>query len=79
MIAASAGFESELVTMHMVTDEVVFILLHYICSYSSISNFTLNLLEDSGWYKVDYAVAKSLHDYELLWGKGELISGMQVT
>ena len=77
MIAASAEFESELVTM--VTDEVVFILLHYICSYSSISNFTLNLLEDSGWYKVDYAVAKSLHDYELLWGKGELISGMQVT
>ena len=77
MIAASAAFESELVAM--VTDEVVFILLHYICSYTSISNFTLNLLEDSGWYKVDYATAESLHYYELLWGKGELISGMQVT
>ena len=41
------------------------------CSYTSISNFTLNLLEDSGWYKVDYAVAESLYNYELLWGKGE--------
>lgn len=26
--------------------------------YASISNFTLNILEDSGWYKVDYAAAK---------------------
>ena len=35
------------------------------------SSFTL--LEDSGWYKVDYAVAESLHNHELLWGIGELI------
>ena len=41
-------------------------------SYISISNFTLNLLEDSGWYKVNYAVAEARHSYELLWGKGEL-------
>ncbi|XP_065920451.1 leishmanolysin-like peptidase isoform X2 [Dysidea avara] len=40
-------------------------------SYRSISNFTLLLLEDSGWYKVDYAVAESLHYYEYLWGKGQ--------
>ena len=38
----------------------------------SISNFTLNLLEDSGWYKVNYAVAESLQNYEELWGKGKL-------
>ena len=44
-----------------------------ICSYTSISNFTLNLLEDSGWYQVDYATAATLTgNYELLWGKGEL-------
>ena len=40
-------------------------------SYASISNFTLHILEDSGWYKVDYAVAESIHNYEPLWGKGE--------
>ena len=39
-------------------------------SYSSISNFTLHYLEDTGWYKVNYAVAESLHFYEFLWGKG---------
>ncbi|XP_065920449.1 leishmanolysin-like peptidase [Dysidea avara] len=38
--------------------------------YSSISNFTLHYLEDTGWYKVNYAVAESLHFYEFLWGKG---------
>ena len=42
------------------------------CSYTSISKFTLNLLEDSGWYKVDYAVAELLQNYGELWGKGEL-------
>ena len=46
---------------------------YHSCSYTSISNFTLNLLEDSGWYEVDYAATESLYNYELLWGKGELI------
>ena len=40
--------------------------------YQSISNFTLRLMEDTGWYKVNYAVAGSLHYYEFLWGKGVL-------
>ncbi|XP_065883622.1 ciliated left-right organizer metallopeptidase-like [Dysidea avara] len=39
-------------------------------NYTSISNFTLNILEDSGWYKVNYTTAESLYSYELLWGKG---------
>ena len=47
--------------------------MFHTCSYTSISNFTLNVLEDSGWYKVDYAVAESLHNYESLWGKGEFL------
>ena len=42
------------------------------CSYTSISNFTLNLLEDSGWYKVNYTAAELLQNYRSLWGKGEL-------
>ena len=43
-------------------------------SYTSINNFTLNLLEDSGWYRVDYAAVERLFNYELLWGKGESYS-----
>ena len=50
------------------------IQLIHTCSYTSISNFTLYLLEDSGWYKVNYAVAESFYNYELLWGKGELVT-----
>ena len=45
--------------------------LLYLYRYSSISNFTLMLLEDSGWYRVDYAAAEALYNYELLWGKGD--------
>jgi len=41
--------------------------------YVSISRFTLSLLEDTGWYQVDYAAAEFLHSYELLWGRGALI------
>ena len=43
-------------------------------SYTSISNFTLNLLEDSGWYRVNYTAVELLFNYELLWGKGESYS-----
>ena len=46
--------------------------MYYSCSYTSISKFTLSLLEDSGWYKVDYATAEAIYNYELLWGRGEL-------
>ncbi len=34
--------------------------------YSSISKFTLSLMEDTGWYKVDYSQTE-----ELEWGKGK--------
>ena len=56
----------------MIASCMLCVYVYYICSYSSISNFTLNLLEDSGWYKVDYAAAESLHNFETLWGKGGL-------
>ena len=48
-------------------------IIYHSCSYTSISNFTLKLLEDSGWYKVDCVAVESLYNYELLWGKGEQI------
>ena len=68
MTTFDADYESELVVI--VYDELY--LLYPTYSYISISNFTLNVLEDSGWYKVDYEVAESMYHYELLWGKGEL-------
>ena len=45
--------------------------INFTYSYTSISNFTLNLQEDSGWYRVNYAAVGTLFNYELFWGKGE--------
>lgn len=66
-----ADYEAELVVSYSQCTMIRYLLYHT-CSYFSISNFTLHVLEDSGWYKVDYGVAETLHNYELLWGKGEL-------
>ena len=49
---------------------------HFICNfillsdYDVLSKFTLLLLEDSGWYKVDYTALDSLRQNSLQWGKG---------
>ena len=49
---------------------------HFICNfillsdYDVLSKFTLLLLEDSGWYKVDYTALNSLRQNSLQWGKG---------
>ena len=44
-----------------------FILLS---DYDVLSKFTLLLLEDSGWYKVNYAALDNLRQNPLQWGKG---------
>ena len=38
--------------------------------YVVLSEFTLALFEDSGWYKADYSVLYYLKQNSLLWGKG---------
>ena len=39
--------------------------------YSVLSEFTLALLEDSGWYEVNYAALYNLKQLPLQWGKGK--------
>ena len=51
----------------------LFVCLHSCSVYSILSAFTLALLEDSGWYQANYAVAnKTVNDepIPLLYGKG---------
>ena len=46
---------------------------HSFSVYSVLSEFTLALLEDSGWYQVNYAMAnRTINDepIPLLYGKG---------
>ena len=39
--------------------------------YLVLSKFTLTLLEDSGWYQVDYGALYNLKQLPLQWGKGK--------
>ena len=47
-------------------------LLHYLSfsDYMVLSEFTLALFEDSGWYKANYTAFYSLKQNPLQWGKG---------
>ncbi|XP_065915873.1 leishmanolysin-like peptidase isoform X1 [Dysidea avara] len=38
--------------------------------YEVLSEFTVALLEDSGWYKANYTALHELNQVPLLWGKG---------
>ena len=38
--------------------------------YSILSELTIALLEDSGWYKANYTALYELNQHPLLWGKG---------
>ena len=39
--------------------------------YQVLSEFTLALFEDSGWYKANYTVLYNLKQNPLQWGKGK--------
>ena len=47
-------------------------LLHYLLfsDYMVLSEFTLALFEDSGWYKANYTALYNLKQNSLQWGKG---------
>ena len=36
-----------------------------------MSEFTLALFEDSGWYKANYTALYNINQYPLQWGKGK--------
>jgi len=38
--------------------------------YQVLSEFTLALLEDSGWYKGNYTALSALNQLPLEWGEG---------
>ena len=40
-----------------------------------MSEFTLALLEDSGWYKANYSALHDIKQNPLQWGKGKSKSG----
>jgi len=41
--------------------------------YQVLSEFTVALLEDSGWYKANYTALNELNQIPLMWGKGMLL------
>ena len=49
-------------------------LLYYLSSdYLVLSEFTLALFEDSGWYKANYTALYDLQQNPLQWGKGIIL------
>jgi len=42
--------------------------------YEVLSEFTVALLEDSGWYKANYTALNELNQFPLQWGKGLSVS-----
>ena len=54
-----------------------FIYVLYNClfsDYSVLSNFTWNLFEDSGWYRVNFTFTETaVEQFDLQWGRGWLL------
>ena len=46
-------------------------IIYILSDYDVISEFTLALFEDSGWYKANYTALYNLKQNPLLWGKGK--------
>ena len=44
--------------------------VHYYSDYQVLSEFTVALLEDSGWYKANYTALHELNQFPLRWGEG---------
>ena len=48
--------------------------------YSVLSNFTWNLFEDSGWYRVNFTFTETaVEQFDLQWGRGLLLCNLQLT
>ena len=51
-------------------------LLDLPSDYLVLSEFTLALFEDSGWYKANYTALYNLQQNPLQWGKGTSIASL---
>ena len=47
--------------------------MYVLSDYDVLSEFTLVLLEDSGWYKANYTALHNLKQNPLQWGKGKYV------
>ena len=58
---------------------IIFIVLGLSSDYMVMSEFTLALFEDSGWYKANYTALHNLKQNSLQWGKGMYIFKLCIT
>ena len=49
------------------------ILIFTLSDYSILSEFTIALFEDTGWYKANYSALYALNQQKLHWGKGSYV------
>ena len=49
-------------------------LCTFISDYLVLSEFTLALFEDSGWYKANYTALNNLKQNPLQWGKSKYLN-----
>ena len=52
---------------------MVVILTHLFSDYLVLSEFTIALFEDSGWYKANYTALREVNQHPLQWGKGKVL------
>ena len=48
-------------------------MILYFRDYGILSEFTLALFEDSGWYKANYTALYNLKQNPQQWGKGRIM------
>ena len=53
------------------SSKLLLILISFYSDYLVLSQFTIALFEDSGWYKGNYTALELLNQLPLQWGKGK--------
>ena len=60
--------------MHIYVYIYIHILIFTFRDYEILSEFTIALFEDTGWYKANYSALYALNQQKLHWGKGRVVS-----
>ena len=55
---------------------VAITLISFYSDYVILTDFTIALLEDSGWYKGNYTALHELNQLPLEWGKGTYVEDL---
>ena len=67
------GYISRYATKYYVVSFTSYYMILILSDYLVLSEFSLALLDDSGWYEVDYASLHNLKQNPLKWGKGKYL------